>query len=313
MDALFTFLGYEVKIWCAVLFPAAVAALFLMRQYRVTALKSSTVEPRFGAYFAWAAGLSLVGMVLALGMWGLVIRPLQPPTVDAALLTKYMRYEIFERVGIASQYPELSDEETQTPPEQTQQANEPEQQEDAPEQAQAPVEPETSEEPSPAQAESSLWNPAETETVQSVSYAQDMTAWLVVLIVLLVILLASVPFLRRLWRRQRLDALCRGTSQEQVVGLYRFYLKKFARIGYPRGPNQTEWEYAARYGEQLAPFLEGGPDLERMTALYMDARYGGLAASEEDCRAMAVLYPAFLRNYKELAGRMRYWKYYFVL
>jgi hypothetical protein len=50
-----------------------------------------------------------------------------------------------------------------------------------------------------------------------------------------------------------------------------------------------------------------------MTALYLDARYGGLSPAPEDCQAMAELYPVLLKNCRERLGRGRYLLKYFVL
>ena len=305
LHALNAFLGYAVRPWCAALFAAAVTALFLLRQYRVSALRSHTVDPDFRQYFRLAVAVSGAGMLLAAAVWGLVIRPLQPPTVDLELLTKYMSYDILEMVGIARQYPVPDGFQTENGGEQTVQGNEQELQEDAP--------PEPVELPGETLPEDSLFNNSETETLDAVTYNRNVTRRLAALVLLAVLALAVVPLLRRYWRRRRLERLTRGTPQEQAVALYRFYLREFAHIGCPRAPAQTEWEYAARYGEQLAPYLEGGPTLAEMTAVYMDARYGGLPASEGDCRRLAGLYPVFLRNYRELAGRIRYLTKYFVL
>lgn len=304
LHGLIAFLDYAVKPWCAALFAAAAVALFLLRHYRITALRSDTVSPNFGRYFGMATGVGMAGMLLALVCWGLIIRPLQPPTLDLELLTKYMRYEVLEMVGIAQQYPVLDETQEADGTDQTLQGNDPDPQEDAPPERETP---------DYTQSTPDLPHPTDTEDLGAVTYGQDITSWLAALAVLLVLLTASIPFFRRFCRKRRLDRLTRGEPREQVIGLYRFYLKKFGRIGCPRAPSQTEWEYAARYGEQLAPYLKGGPSLEEMTALYMDARYGGLPVSEADCRSLAGLYPVFLRNYRELTGRIRYLTKYFVL
>ncbi len=312
LHALFVFLAYNVATWCAALFLLAVIALFLLRQYRITALRSSTVNPDFGRYFGLSAGLCLTATVLALAVWGLVIRPLQPPTVDLTLLTNYMRYDILEMAGIARQYPVPDDAVTSTPPDQTLPVNEPEQSPDSPPADQSP-DSSAAESQAPSAPLDSLSTPTESQTLHSVSYDRKLTGWLAALILLVILLLASIPFFRQYLRRRQLTKLTSGTPQEQVIGLYQFYLKKFSRIGCARAPTQTEWEYTERYGAQLAPYLEGGPSLSEMTALYMDARYGGLPASETDCAALASLYPIFLQNYRALSGRIRYLINYFVL
>jgi hypothetical protein len=305
---LIAYLGYDCKVWCAVGFAAAMVALFLLRQARVTALRSQTKTPNFRAYFGTAVGVAVGSVLLALGIWAAIIRPLAPPTVDVVLLTRYMRYDVLEMVGIAQQYPLPQEEQTAEPPEQTMAAQQPDQTDEAP-----PLEQTPQEQTAETETETALSQPDRTETVASVSYGQDVTPWLVLFLVLLVLLLSSIVPLRRLARKRRLQKLTRGTAQEQIVAMYRFYLRLFGRLGYGRGTHQTEWEYVAAIGDRLAPFLSGGPDLETLTAWYMDARYGGFAADAEICQAMASLYPIFLKNCRTLLGRGRYLTHYFVL
>lgn len=307
LHAVNTFLGFEAKTWCTALFTAASVALFLLRNYRVAAMKSSTVDPNFKQYFILSAGVGVAGTVLALVLWVLVIRPLNPPVMDLELLTKYMSYDVLEMVGIARQYP-IPDEwfEQARQEEQLQAGREDERENEAPEER----EPEGTGLDAPEGTEPDY---SDTQQLDSVTYDRDMTGLLAAVLILVLLAILSVPFVRRWLRKRRLERLTRGTPGEQVVGLYRFYLNKFARIGCPRLPAQTEREYTARYGEQLAPYTEGGVSLERMTELYLDARYGGLPIQEADCRAMAELYPVFLRNYRTLAGRFRYLTKYFVL
>jgi hypothetical protein len=232
---------------------------------------------------------------------------LNPPTLDVELLTRYMRYDVLELVGIAQQYPVPDDWDTDGSQGDTIQAGETnDTQDDTPEEA-------DSQENGPAVPEENQPDPSDTKDLASVSYDQDLAGLLAVALVLAFLALLSVPFVRRWLRRRRLARLRQGTPEEQVVALYRFYLEKFARLGCPRLPAQTEREYARRYSEQLSGYTQGGMSLERMTALYLDARYGGLPPADEECQALAELYPVFLKNCRMLMGRGRYLFKYFVL
>jgi hypothetical protein len=307
LHALIAFLGYAVKLWCAALFVPAVIALFLLRSYRVTALHSSTAAPNFQAYAGLASGVGLMGLALALAFWGLVLRPLDPPTLDVELLTRYMRYDVLEMVGIAQQYPVPDDWDTDGSQGDTLQAGETnDDQDDSPEEADGEAD-------GPAVPEENQPDPNDTQDLASVSYDRDLTGLLAAVLVLVFLALLSVPFVRRWLRKRKLNRLRQGTTEEQVVALYRFYLEKFARLGCPRLPAQTEEEYAQRYARQLSGYTQGGMSLARMTALYLDARYGGLSPAPEDCQAMAELYPVLLKNCRERLGRGRYLLKYFVL
>ena len=309
LHAVLVFLHFEIQAWYVALFVLGTVALFLLRQYRVNALRSSTVTPKFGRYFGVSAAVGLAGLLLALGFWAAVIRPLAPPVLDLKLLTKYMSYDILDMVGIAKQYPIPDDLFTDTrETEQDLSVNDQDTEtEEGPPVEQDPLETDSGE---------SLPDTGANDTplpLDSVSYDRDLTGWLAAVIILIVLLLVSVPFVRKYLRRRRLSKLTRGEPREQVIGLYRFYLKKFSRIGCPRAPAQTEQEYAAQYETRLTPFLEGGLSLGHMTGLYLDARYGGLPVSEEDCAAFAEVYMIFLRNYRSLTGPIRYLIKFFVL
>lgn len=296
LHSLCAFLGFAVRVWYAALFALAAVTLFLLRQYRTAARENGGASPGRGLSPGLPAGVGLAGLLLALLCWTLVIQPLRPPVLDVKLLTRYMRYEVLEMVGIARQYPVLDGERP------------------APQQDRTPGAPEASPEAPP---EGGLPppeagpDPSEASELGAAAYGRLRTAWRTLALALAA--LALLPLLVRTLRRRRLARLARGTPREQTIALYRFYLTRFARIGYGRAPWETEREYAARCAQPLAPYLKGGTDLQRMTELYLDARYGGLPAAQADAQALAELYPVFLRNYRTLAGRWRYWTKSFVL
>ena len=107
--------------------------------------------------------------------------------------------------------------------------------------------------------------------------------------------------------------LCRGSGGEQICALYRFYLKKFQRLGFPRRPGQTEREYAEANGGRIDAYTEGSVGLAELTEYYLAARYGRTDFPPEVCAACAGLYPVLLRNYRQLHGRLRYLLHYFTL
>ncbi|MCD8004589.1 MAG: hypothetical protein LUE91_02910, partial [Oscillospiraceae bacterium] len=279
LNACLTFLEFAVHTWCTVLFVAALLGLFLLRQYRRNALKSSTVAPKFTRFFAVGCLVSALSVGLALLCWFGIVRPLNPPTVDITLLTKYMSYEIFDVVGIAQQYPIPDDllEDEATDEEQT--ANEEDEEEDENLTSQPPEE-EEGEDTAPLAGNSEN----NTETLSSVSYEKKMT-WLVVLIIVLVVaLLVLIPVTRIRLRKRRIKKIMRGSPREQLVGLYRFYLSKFRHLGCPRGRQQTELEYLEQNGGKLERYLGDQLDLEEMTGQYLQTRYGYVYTPEGQCQ-----------------------------
>ncbi len=308
VNACLTFLQFAVHTWCTVLFVAALIGLFLLRQYRRNALKSNTVAPKFTRFFSVSCLVSAVSVGLALLCWFAVVRPLDPPTMDIKLLTRYMSYEIFDVVGIAEQYPIPDDllEDQATDQEQTASEEDEEENEDLNSQ---PPEEEEGEDTAPL-AGSSEDN---TEALSSVSYERKMTALLVLLILLIVAILVLIPVTRVQLRKRRIKKIMQGSPREQMVGLYRFYLSRFRHIGCPRGRQQTELEYLEQNGGKLERYLGGQLDLKEMTGQYLLARYGYVDPPDGACRRYADFYPVFLRLYRKNSGVVRYLLKYFVL
>lgn len=302
------FLQFEVKTWWIAAFVLASIALYMLRQYRVKALGSSTVKPNFRSFFLMALVTALLAAAAACLVFFALIRPLEPPTMDIKLLTKYLSYETLERVGIAQQYPipdELlrSKEQDGTQLNSDQEDEEPE--EKQPEELSA-LPGEDMEAPESGSSSEAL------ETLESVSYGKRLLPYIIAAVIVL-LLLASVPFLRRWLRKRKLSSLCTGDGRRQILALYPWYLKKFGKIGFARAPSQTEMEYAAAYGERLQPYMEGAMDVGTLTGFYIRARYGAEDINKADCDSCAAIYGIFLKNYRALHGSFRYLLKYFVL
>ncbi len=308
VNACLTFLEFAVHTWCTVLFVAALMGLFLLRQYRRNALKSSTVAPKFTRFFSVSCLVSAVSVGLALLCWFAIVRPLNPPTMDIKLLTRYMSYEILDVVGIAEQYPIPDDLLDDQATDQEQTANEEEDEEDESLTSQPPEEQE-GEDTAPLAGNSE----DDTEELASVSYGSKMTALLALLIVLVAAILISIPVVRSRLRRRRIKKIMQGSPQEQMVELYRFYVSRFRYIGCPRGRQQTELEYLEQNGQRLNRYLGGQLDVEEMTERYLQARYGRVDPPDGLCQKYAGFYPAFLRLYRKNTGLARYLLNYFVL
>lgn len=303
------FLKFAVHPWASILFVAALLALFLLRQYRRNALKSSTIAPKFTRFFSVSALVSLASIGLALLCWAAIVRPLNPPTLDITLLTKYMSYEILDKVGIAQQYPIPDDLLEDQSSDEQQTANEEDEEEEDDDVTSQPPEENLGEDTDPISGNSE----DETDILNSVSYDKKMTWLLVLLIILVVLLIVMIPVTRSRLRKRRLNKLMRGSPQEQIIGLYRFYLSKFRHVGCPRGKQQTELEYLEQHADKLNRYLANQMDVRELTQLYLQARYGDIEPADGVCQQYAAFYPAFLRLYRKNSGRFRYLLKYFVL
>ncbi len=269
------FLGFEVRVWWLMVFLAAVPALYLLRSCRLQRADSGAVQMAYGRFAAHSAATAVLALVLACATFFAIVRPLDPPTADVKLLTRYLSYDVLERVGIARQYPIPED----LLPEEPEQSPVPSQQpEEDPRETQTPA----TVTPPPDNGNSGL---DDREELSSVSYDPKATPYLLAGLVCLALVLAAVPCLRRWRRRQVMARLRRGDGREQMIALYRFYLKRFQRLGFPRRPSQTAEEYASAHGAQLGAYTEGGMGLKELTEHYVAARYGRAQPAPQVCDA----------------------------
>lgn len=297
------FLGFEVQVWWLMVFLAAVLALYLLRTGRIDQDGRTAARPAVGRIAGHSAATAVLALALACGAFFAIVRPLDPPTADLKLLTRYLSYDVLERVGIARQYPipeDLLQEEQEQSPTPFQQP------EEDPQETQTPA----TVTPPPDNGNSDV---DDREELSSVSYDPKATPYLLAGLVCLVLVLAAVPCLRRWRRRQVMARLRRGDGREQMIALYQFYLKKLQRLGCPRRPSQTAEEYASAYDAQLGAYTEGGMGLKELTEHYVAARYGRAQPEPQVCDACAGLYPVLLRNYRRQHGTIRYLLHYFTL
>ncbi|MCC8123608.1 MAG: DUF4129 domain-containing protein [Oscillospiraceae bacterium] len=311
LHAALTFLDFAVSPWWTAIYALAAIALFVLRQYRIYAAHSSTVAPNFARFFLTSGGLVLVAGGLSLAVFFAVLRPLNLPTLDTNLLTVFLRYDVLERVGVAQNYP-IPNELLESNEQNDRQIN-------SSEEGEQPDENQVQEEESlpttapDRQAGVTGNSVQDAERLSSVRYDIPVSTYIVAAVIVVVLLLILVPLLWRALRRRKFKEMLAQDPREQIIHLYRFYLKKYRVIGFVRAPNQTEREYSAAYAERLQPYVAGTLSLELQTETYLRVRYGGQAPTEQVREEYAAIYPIFLKNYRKLNGTFRYLLHYFRL
>jgi len=302
LHGIIDFLAYDVMAWCTAVFTFACLCLFPLRQYRLNALRSSTVRPEFSRLSAIAACAAVVGLGLAMLLFFFVIRPLEPPTLDIRLISRTMRYDILERIGVARNYP-IPDEMLRSQPE-----------EDIDYQSDLLLE---SEDDHPTDAvhlpddeftrpDSGAALPSDADRYASISYEDSIFSYIIAIVVFLFLLCVSLLLLPRFMRRRMRARLLALGREELVLALFPRYLKVLKRIGLSRAPTQTALEYLSARGERISRYTEGAMGFDRLTEGYLRVRFGGLPVEDDVYEGFLAFFPIFARNYRHLEGGVRY-------
>lgn len=315
------YLDYDIAVWCCACFVCCGPALFALRLYRARALKGSTYSPEFAKLFRTAILAGLVSLLLATGVYAAIIRPLSPPTASIHLVTKYMRWEILQKTGIADSYTipdELLAANYAKQMTTSSQQNEQEQDENGEESDASGEEENTDNQNETNGTESSLGDETgggggEEKEYSAVSLLQSILKRLPYIIILICIVVAAVPLLKNyLWKRKIQQAKAMP-AKERAIMLCRYYLVRFRRLGFGRSPWQTEREYAQSLGNTLGNYMEGTISLTELMEIYIKTRYGGQEPTGEEDTGLIEFYPIFRRNYRKKKGTVNYLLKYFKL
>ena len=301
------FLKFDTKPWCLVIFVVSAIILYLLRQYRIMAIKNRTVDPEFTNFAKSTAATVLAGLLIGILIFVAVIRPLAPPTADLKLIEKYMSYQVLEMIGITQQY--------KTPDQNSQSNNTNEQQQNTNQQEQND---EQTNDDTQATEGNELERPdsgaSQDETpLSSISFEKRLLFLIIMIIVLAVAAAVSAFLIRRYMRKRKMKELGTGTYKDQVINTYRYLLTRFAKIGFKRPDHYTEIEYADSCYKRLGPYLRGAADIDEITDMYLEARYTKDDVPAESASKISGVYPALLENYKRLHGKLRYLLKYFSL
>lgn len=308
--AAFAFLAYTASPLPLLLFLWAGLCLFGCRAYRRSVLTGHAARTSFPAAFLTSAVACALALSLAAGVYGAVIRPLQPPTRELKLITRLMSLEVLERLGVSSQV-HLFDESklSQTTGEEERiSPNEGENPQQGPgESSPSPLPPAEGEDPRPE-----LGGGPDGAEASAISYLGKPV--LALLLPLLAVLAAVGAvhlkrFSRRLWRR-RLEA---RPPAEQVSGLYAAMVRKLRRLGLPPPGPDTPLEYAARTEILLSRLLGRENGFDALTAAYVRVRYGALPPGPEELRRCWSFYENFYPRCRRSLGNLRYARFFFFL
>jgi hypothetical protein len=291
-----SFLQFPVPLWSVILSPAAALGLYLCRSGRLGSGKAQV--GMFSPRKSWVQSLALclISLALAGGIYGGIIRPLNPPTQELKLVTVLRSMESLRVLGVSSTRTVLEEDLTSTAsPEEQLSTNQQEenQQEDTPT-------------PTPTPENGQLEDDTQTG-LTAVSYETNELdlRWLLLLLIPLGILAVC---LLALWRRKHWQRKVEAMEPEQaVLAYYQHLLKKLARMGIRRPEGQTLRRFAQEQEEKIAPFRVGHHTFLWLTQQYEAVFYGGITPSPETLRGFRLVDQQLYPNLRKELGPVAYY------
>ena len=298
------FLHYEVRVWWVVCFVCCCPVLYVLKLYRARSLSGSTFSPQFGRQFRNGLVVALISLVLAGGVYVGVIRTISPPTYDMAFISRIIRWNILEQVGVTDQYTVLNEELTARTLWDNVLTNQMNEEEDT--EAQEEPEEARPEEEEESMGDNTGGGNGEEVEESAVSFAERVRNFVIVLVIIICAAAVSIPLIKRyLWKRTLKNANALP-ARDRVILLCRYYMKRFGRLAFGRSKSQTEREYAEAIGATLDNYTEGTLSLPDMMGVYVRARYGHLSPTQEEDEAILGFYPIFRKNLQKKKGRFYY-------
>ncbi|MCD8364386.1 MAG: DUF4129 domain-containing protein [Clostridiales bacterium] len=297
------YLAYDVRVWWCACFICCCPILFVLKLYRARSLSGSAFSPQFGKQFRSGLLAALVSLVLAADVYGGIVRPLSPPTIDMEFIVQIIRWNVLEQAGITDQYTEANEMMTAQTEQNQLQSDQQNEEEDT--QAQEMEEPDE-EDVDESLGDNTGNGSGEEVEYSAVSYAERIRNYIILVIVLVCIAVAAVPLTKnRIWKKKLREANALSPG-ERAVFLCREYMKRFGRLGFVRSKWQTEREYAQNLHTTLDNYTEGTVSLPEMMEIYIRARYGGQEPTPEEDAALLSFYPLFKNNYRKRKGTFHY-------
>ena len=287
-----------------VLFGLSAIVMSIYRTYLYSLMDSESDAMAFNSVALGGLVLGVLSVALGLGVFALVIAPLNPPAAEIKLITEHYRieYEHVRGIGESADVQnddlysnELSDEE--------QMAN-------------RDVGDIESKQDQNADGEGE----DDADTTGTSGNAQgillEQVAWwalIVLLVVLLIVLL--VVLVKRLLRRRWYAGVVAKPNDEQVREFYLFFLERFRRLKIVRPQGQTLAEFTRNYDDKFAYFERTAPagTFGDLTQVYTGVVYGDAPASDEAATRFRDYYAAFYKNARGYVGRLRYLVKFLVL
>lgn len=302
------YLYQELHYVSACLFVLACAMLVIWRCYRLALKGTQARKASFVSTFALAAGSALVMSGVALGVYLLVIAPLDPSAQEVKLITEYWALEEVPRRGtneeLALTDPDLTSALTSNTQNQVNQDESQDSERDA-NQTQGLFESIGSGLSNFAAAMGLTTDGA--QDLRLITHNLPWYGWLLIIVLLALLIGGPIALKKALRERFYRKALAQG-PRGFVIALYQRFVRNFRRLGVDSATSATPWEYVVTSERPLAAFAEneGGVTFARITEAFMRASFSREEITDDDVAACCAFYKSMYRNCRRYAGRLRY-------
>lgn len=300
-----------------VIFVLAAMALVIYQQYRRGLKGTDTVRSAFGSATGLAIGVAAIVGLLGVGIFFVVVAPLNPPAQEIKLFTEYLALEELPRRGtnaeLAITDPDLTSTLTNEEEQEAQQDEEQEDEQDANQDEGTQMNPLSSSMQSVGQA---VGYAADTTVEAFNLFTSQLKPWQwVLLIILLILLLLSPIFIKKGLRKRFYNNALESSPRDYVKQLYERFMRDFDRMGIKRNAQATPYEYAYNNDKALMDFSENdaGASFALITLIFMKASFGTDPLTAADILACDGFYRSFYRNCRVHVGRLRYVRLFFRL
>lgn len=263
-------------------------------------------------YIPQAVLLCVCALGIAVGVYQGIVAPLNPADRSEKITTELQSMEILKKAGVANEI-HLYDEDLAAPQENENIRLIPREIS----QAQTTLAPETTapesqDENSAEESTPTVTLPEQTQEdgailAQKVTYEPKSYFWIKFAAAIAGTLLLAVV-LREVVRRVRFRRTLALEPVEQVQRFFRQYVRRMRMLGFRRKPSETWTEYAQKTSGKLK--ISG---LDFFTEVYLRARYGGIAPTQEEYRQMLCLARGFPAELRKSYGLGKYLRCYFQL
>ena len=305
------YLYWNNQIVAAVAYAVAVACLYAYRNYQANLMGSDSEQISFGSTTLASGAICLFSIGLAVGIFGAVVAPMNPPSLVVKLITRHValqeehvkgigdelsvRNELLLSWNTDSNIPDSSTATGENPQGGTNEEND-----DSGDESQHT-----------AGSSRGLDDPGDEDVTAMTSKLPD---WMPVVIPFIVIaLVALVIAARKLVRRIRYNRIKQLPANDRIESSYLAFLSWFEKMHMATPTCQTLGEYVQASSGEIGRFEQttGNVEFANLTKSYERSVYGGGVPTPEDIARFDDYYAGFHRNARKFVGPLRYARLFF--
>lgn len=306
----FAFLEYPVNVPLYLIMMVALILEVLYSTFLDSVLHASYGGYNMGHFITQAIAMALAIIIAGSGIYFGIIKPLDPPTKDVKLITKYLSLDVLEKVGAAwtQELPNKNNKTNNTNGTSKNTKNESNNNNNNKKQNQK-----KNNNSDKQNNNSQTTDSDKTLLAQAISYqTQDFTA--AMLAFFLAALLILPWLIKYILRMRRINSFEKMKSEGYVVSMYNFFMKSFKRLKIGNRGTLTVLEYPKAYKFELEDYdSKNGVTFEKLSETYNKLVYAGVKPTEEEVKEFREYYESFYKNVKKNIGSFKYFFKFWML